>query len=402
MNFQTNTTDWPSQEFNTSVTIVGVLTNGTTEYSNITTIQPSDLHDGCTYELHHIRLTVEFYIRGILLPIVCCIGICLNIVNLVIFTRPVMVNVTSIFYIGMVVADTATLLTLLCYYTYFYSSERFQLLEKQSPKWLDIPFIPWRIFFALYSIPTNIFITASNTHAMSVTVFRFIAVQLPTMALRICTRRKARKVSCIIFIWAILLNSPDFLQKRIATFNDGNKTISYVSSTDLYYSRVFQTTYYPTKVVLNIVIPWLVCFILSISLILTLRRKALKTYENHCPGYNRRRSSRAIRNERITITLLTINFFFILSQSPSAVWFFFMLTIDRDELYCDKFQLMRISIDTCLVLNFALNFVLYASTNREFRKCFSNTFLQLPGSLSSASAKKSSCIIPLRKARGDI
>ncbi|CAH1787930.1 unnamed protein product [Owenia fusiformis] len=331
----------------------------------------NDLDGTCDWQDTELRIKIQFITRGIIIPIICVVGILANIVTLVIFTRPHMRNVTTMFLVGMVIADSSGLITLLVSFTYFYSSYKWLWLENRDVRWLaQIP-IAWKLFYAVFNIPTNVFLTASNALASGVTIFRYVAVRLPLKANTFCTPRKAQVTITLIFVYSLVLNIPDCFMKTVRPIKHLNMTYQIIESTEFYSNKLFNNVYYPTRVVLNIFLPWFMCFVLSTSLLMSLRKKVRgsRMESRASAQYRKLRNSRRRRNDRITITIIAVNASFIICQGPAVVLNILMLKFrDRDELYCDNFVIATCICDLFLALNLALNFFLYAVAHVEFRK----------------------------------
>ncbi|CAH1797507.1 unnamed protein product [Owenia fusiformis] len=330
----------------------------------------------CDQSFWETRLQVEFYVRGVIIPIICFVGLIGSFLNLIILTRPNMVNPINMFLLGLDIADIGVLFILGIYYTYFYSSQKWILIESNSTEWLTtVPLWPWRVFWAVAVIPANFFATVSNTHALGVSVFRYIAVRFPVKAHNCCSNNSAKKIIIAIYIWGLLLNSPDFFQKSMMEGSIGNFTFNYMGYSKLFHNRVFNMIYYPVRVIFNILIPWFACLLLSILLITTLRRRMAATDRRRSVAALVKNTLRSKRKDKITVTLLAVNLSFLICQFPAAVWgMLTWLVENRDMFYCHSFQIARAFIDLLGVLNFATNFFLYAITHKDFRQTFSRVF----------------------------
>ncbi|CAH1793766.1 unnamed protein product [Owenia fusiformis] len=364
-------------------------------YDNLTmTSVPVSLSTAASISvLYEIYMNVEFNVYGIVLPIVCIVGIVTNILNLLVLTRPLMRNATNKFLLGLAACDLGALTILLIYYIYFYSLGNGAKLNDDGD-WLTIPF-PWRLFYHVHTIPTNIFVTASNTLILGVTVFRFCAVKFPIKAKKLCTNHRAKLYIVATLIWAVILNSPEFFQKHLVCAKSENiingtiysTSIWKLNSTSIYYNRLFQTIYYPTKTALNILIPWLASLILTVILIHSLwanvpakkskntrlRRRSDQLIQSKLTAMSKMR-----KNYYITWTLIAVNFCFLICEGPSAVFFMLIISLDREELYKGEYSIARVFIDMFLVMNLALNFFMYAMASRSFRQELTRLFYNSP------------------------
>ncbi|CAH1793768.1 unnamed protein product [Owenia fusiformis] len=340
--------------------------------------------------LYEIYTNVELNVYGIVLPIVCIVGIITNILNLLVLTRPLMRNATNKFLLGLAACDLGALTILLIYYIYFYSLRNGAKLN-DGDDWLTIPF-PWRLFYHVHSIPANIFVTASNTLVLGVTVFRFCAVKFPVKAKKLCTNHRAKLYIVATIIWSMILNSPEFFQKHLVCAKSENiingtiysTSIWKMNSTSIYYNRLFQTIYYPTKTALNILIPWLASLILTIILLHSLwanvpdKNAKLRRRSEQLIQSKNTKMSKMRKNYYITWTLIAVNFCFLICQGPSAVFFMLIISLDREELYKGEYSIARVFIDMFLVMNLALNFFLYAMASYSFRQELFRLFYTSP------------------------
>ena len=215
--------------------------------------------------------------------------------------------------------------------------------------------------------------TASIWVVVLFAVNRYIAVCFPLKSLRWCTISNVKKQLVIVIIFTLLVNIPWFLESRIEsiTFDNGTKYITFVydmefAMTDayvIYYKLVFYNTVISAT-------PLVILTVLNIRLM-----KALKTSRRNQMEMLSRRQQ---HDNNATFLLIIVVVVFITCQLPSLINFVIFESMSERSSHrasrCGGYQYYLIPISNALVLlNSAVNFVIYAVVNKRFRHVLTQT-----------------------------
>ncbi|XP_013414399.1 probable G-protein coupled receptor B0563.6 [Lingula anatina] len=365
--------DHAQDAFNRSVTVYGMAVpmNGTIvrqlrETQSTEDIVQVDSQDSGNSTSDSAFTRFVFVIQGIVFPLICVVGMTTNVANLIVLSRPNMRTSTNLFLIALSIADIMMLLIVCMYYVHFKSTHEKPITEYEEVAGQSLF---WQLYYYTWFMMANVFLTVSNWLVMAVAFYRYIAVCWPMKASGFCTTQRAIIMIVLAYTLSLALNAPDFATVTIVQDANGTRA----EHTELHKSTSFAVIYYNVKLALNIIIPWMVCLILSVVLIIALSRRerevqSMVERENFMP-------SRADTQRRITIMLVSINIWFLICMVPSFVWYTFNWSKGRSEVEPSlSFRILRVIADLFLVCNYAANFFLYAATNRQYRKTFVTVF----------------------------
>mgnify|MGYP001796793372 CR=1 FL=1 len=359
-----------------------------TDVTNHTTNQ-STTHHPTTNQTAEMDL-YEFYynLNGVAGTIICSVGLLGNLLNIVtlaaMFSRRQ--TSTTVFLLVMAVSDTLVLLIYVTYDLSCIAVPSHPLLSVDDVRGLEGTF-SYLMFYTWY-FPANIFMTSSNWCIVCVMVFRFIAVYFPLRAAQHCSVTRAKIASVLITISSVTLIVPEFLTVHI----ERNTTTGFIiSDTKLFTDNEFNSIYYPLVEVFNSFVPFIVCSLLSIMLVRTLRRAqrsraslsssytAAATAEERGGGSrgstrshgSRKRKRNCNEQRRISIMLLGITLWFILCTFPSFLCRLLRPRGDDNQQQSVRgynWIKLRAVSDLFLLLNHSANFILYALTSHAYRK----------------------------------
>ncbi|CAH8553695.1 unnamed protein product [Schistosoma turkestanicum] len=151
--------------------------------------------------LNQILNTMRLICGKILTPFLCIIGFIANIINIIILTREWMSSSTNIYLTAVSICDLFYLL-----FTYLFSLWLYPSVKECAPFAYSITFIHGT---------ANLFSNTTTWLTVGFTLERYIAISLPMLGRRLCTKQRARYVVIGIFISSFTLTLPDYLKKTV-------------------------------------------------------------------------------------------------------------------------------------------------------------------------------------------
>ena len=278
-------------------------------------------------------------------------GLIGNSLTLIVLNQKKMITSTNVFLTALAVADTIKLLNDALYFC------DLVLLRTN-------PIAGNRLMGYMYPVSHYIFneaVCVTSWLTVSVAVERYIAVCHATKARELCTVRRSRIVSALVFIGMSLLAVPSALRyKKITVYdNDTNMTMFEIAPSELGRNEEFMTIYTWVQNLLRSVIPLFVLIILNTLIVHALRKQRVK---------GKKMSAR----NRITLMLLSVVLVFLICITPDAIMstFFGYGYVDENNLV----KGIREITDMLLAFNSAVNFVIYCAFSRVFRHTFMTLF----------------------------
>ncbi|XP_064644229.1 FMRFamide receptor-like [Lineus longissimus] len=297
--------------------------------------------------------TARFVTGGVIIPIVCILGIISNTLTLIVLNQKNMHTSTNTYLSALAVADLIKLVNDTLYFVTV-------LLFRVKPKAGNILYghlYPYAHF--IFSLSTSI----SSWLTISVAVERYIMVCHATRARGICTIQRARVVSTsVFFVMSVIALPYAFRYRTIRVFDNTTNTSSYdVETTKMWENQIFVDSFNWIQNLLRSIIPIAILVVVNFKII-----KAL----NRSRANNKKFSSR----NRITIMLISVIVVFITCVTPDAIMSIVGAGYHDESNYLIKG--IREITDMLLGVNAAINFVLYCGFNKGFRQNFVSLFFQ--------------------------
>ena len=228
----------------------------------------------------------------------------------------------------------------------------------------------------------NVFLITSTYLIAFAAIIRYVAVVIPFRSRNNRCIKHIGIVSLLIFCFVTLVTSPQFLFYEIVSFNmtinNTNSLVLYSLGTRLNQQNTLLFAGYINQVfpVLSSFLPCLVLIAFNVGLIYRLQRaKMARRYV--CNGQQITSTSAANRgcSRRLTITLILMFTAHIVLVAPSEVIKYFAFYDWADQLG----DIIACVLNLTQACNFALNFVLFISTNSSFRSTFCQMIFRLFG-----------------------
>uniref|UniRef100_A0A0A9WNR0 FMRFamide receptor n=1 Tax=Lygus hesperus TaxID=30085 RepID=A0A0A9WNR0_LYGHE len=328
----------------------------------------------------------DFYLplHGYTSLIVCLFGSVANLLNIMVLTRREMSSPTNAILTGLAVAD---LLVMLEYIPFAW----YTIYKATSPSTKELYTYSLTLCIYLHSNFSQVCHTISIWLTVTLAIWRYIAVAYPQRNHEWCGPQKTILIITSGYIVSPLINIPLFLafsiQPVTKTLNESgyitdnasvaiNTTIYLIDVSELGQKNdnlLIDINFWVYSIVIKI-IPCLALTLLSGGLIWALmqakrRRKQLMQGSKKTP----RNIENDRTTDRTTKMLLAVLLLFLITELPQGILGLLSLFFGRrffERCYVRVGDIM----DILALLNSAINFILYCTMSRQFRKTFSLLF----------------------------
>lgn len=327
---------------------------------NVTNMTDSESEDYIINDCES-PVTFQYYSWGITANVVACYGIIGNILSIVVLRHRQMRNSTSYYLISLAVYD----IVLLLFMSLFLALPTLYL-EKDVLEgyFFAYPYMhPFVYPVALIAQTGTVYTT------LAFTVERYIAVCKPLHAANTCTMSRTKRVIMIIFVASVTYNIPRFLEYRTTeNWSDYyNRTVPTIEMTEIGNNKLFKEVYFIyAYLCIMFLIPFSLLTVLNILLIRAVN-KARAT--RNCI------SSSSSKDTNLTVMLIVVINVFLGCQLPALVDNIIVAIFDHTQLECSVPWVRFTTISNLLVvLNSAINFILYCLLSKRFRRVFLKIF----------------------------
>ena len=321
-------------------------------------------HSACTlfYDNDEVMLSHIICLYGTAFFVI--IGLTGNIMNILVFSRKDMRNVSSNIYLLLLalsdsiylvsVFSSKILNTLYCLY---YRDSAIDIYNRSNTMCRTVQFL------------MDLTSDYSTCLVLLFTLERFVAVFAPTQFKSLCTAQRAKIVCFVMFLITVGSIGPyHFMYMKVQVTKTGNM----YCAIDSHYESVFSTTYVVEMIIYR-VIPTVLTAGFNISIIykvIKLKRKRQKWSNIQNKGKAQKRDDRSIQ---LTIMLIIVSSTYIILFLPVLTVFF--ITKLRRE-----YEFIRLSIpvdplfafknyaELLYVIGHSINVFLYTITGQVFRE----------------------------------
>ncbi|KAL4226465.1 G-protein coupled receptor [Mactra antiquata] len=316
---------------------------------------------------------IEFHIsygkvHGYISNIVCIFGVLSNILNIIVLTRRHMITPTNCILTALAIADFLTMLTYLVYATYFYIAT--------EPKWEAGHSKGWMYFILVH----NHFIITCHNMAMwfvvSLAVFRYIFVCHHVIGNRLCSLKRAILTITIIGIATIIVCIPNYFLYRVEKVSlilNNNMSGYWIIDSEF----VEKHSFYKVSIfwffgVIMKVAPCILLTLLSSMIILTMHQASVRRVRLL---QQTRTNDHDVNHEhnRTTWMLVSVVLFFVITEMPQGI--LAMISGLNEQFFTEIYSNLGDVMDLLVLLNSAVNFILYCIMSQQFRDTFTNLFV---------------------------
>lgn len=300
-------------------------------------------------------------VHGYASIVVCTFGIICNIMNIVVLTQKNMITSTNYILTSLAIADMFTMVSYLPYAIYFYC--------------LTIPDYSYHHPFGwiVYLLFNTNFIITCHTIAMWLTValavFRYIVVCHHTLGPKLCNLWRAKITIVAVLIATVIFCIPNYIMYTTEKLEHGGWWFDknyFVTP----FHQVFN--FWLFGVVLKVA-PCVLLTVLSTLLIRAMHIADKKRRRLKSQG-KRAESERASEHNRTTAMLVAVVLCFVIAEVPQGT-LAFLSGVDSD-IFMNVYVPLGDVWDIIVLINSAVNFILYCIMSRQFRKTFQDVFLK--------------------------
>ena len=311
------------------------------------------LQSGC----HFYRFIIYTVIVGALVVV----GIIGNSLAFVVFWKDTIKTSTSFLFQALSLIDSVLLVSVFLIYTidsFVEYTDMLQGLSSTSPYR-----IRWSFPVAMTAQTASIWVT------VLIAVNRCVAVCLPYKASRWCTVYMAKKQLAVVLLIAVLYNAPTFAQFHIVHWTSDNGTTyqAVLDYTKIGSSRLYQTIY--ENILYSIFIlalPVLCLTFLDIRLVKALQALRQRRMEMQTLSQK--------HDNNVTVVLIIVVIVLIICQVPALINRVLWNVLPPEARVCGRFHFyLRYIANALVILNSAVNFIIYAFLNKRFRRVLVRT-----------------------------
>ncbi|ESO95643.1 hypothetical protein LOTGIDRAFT_160192 [Lottia gigantea] len=309
-------------------------------------------------------------IHGYFSIVVCIFGIISNILNIVVLTRKHMSSPTNYILTALAIADMLTMSTYPIMACYLYIISRPDCDgTNHSKEWM---------YFILFH---NLFIVTCHNMAMwltvSLAVFRYIFVCQHAMAMVMCSLARARVTVMAIVGATILICLPNYLMYTVIDYGKSNNMTScfWVVSSEI-------AVRYPAyemfvRWLFGVVIKILPCILLTVlsTLIIIAMHEAKKRRSRLLGMVNRAsdHDNASSEHNRTTMMLVLVVLTFVITELPQGI--LALISAVNTDFFSRVYVNLGDLMDLLVLINSAVNFILYCIMSQQFRNTFKSLFV---------------------------
>lgn len=353
---------------NTVFKLVNVTTDIVFNVTAITTDETTLKDDDKPHESGMTDFNKNYgEVHGYIANVVCIFGVISNILNIIVLTRKHMITPTNSILTALAIADFLTMLTYLVYATYFYIATEPKPEYNHSAGWM---------YFIL--IHNHFIITCHNMamwFTVTLAVFRYIFVCHHTIASRLCSLQRATMTIITVTAATILLCIPNYFLYKVIPISDKYQNMSgyWIIDSEL----VDENPSYKIAIfwffgVIMKVAPCILLSVVSTLIILTMKRASERRVRLL---KQTRASDHDVNHEhnRTTYMLVSVVLFFVITEFPQGI--LAMISGLNDHFFNEIYSNLGDVMDLLVLLNSAVNFVLYCIMSQQFRDTFRSLFV---------------------------
>ena len=311
----------------------------------------------------NLELT-RFVVQKILVPLVVTLGLIGNIMSIIVLTHRSMKSSTNTYLAALAIFDTLYLIT-----SFILSFKHYKVINNTNV---------YQYLHMCARVMADFWSNVSVCLTVTFTVERYIVVCHPMKGRAICTPQRARIITLIVTLFALVSTSPEIFEFRIENTNMNNMTRARVQYTELANDPSYSVGFYWYIIIMFTFVPILAIWTFNWILIRSVCR-ASKLRKSMTYVTVKRPGERQGDQNRITILLISVAIVFLLCQLPNAALLIYITYLDWSGLELTREQLNEVTIGANVVnlliqINAAINFLLYSVMSTKFRKVYIRLF----------------------------
>lgn len=337
----------------------------------------SKLEDGqCQYESYGQRTLI---INGACIPPLVFLGVLSNFMDIWIFSnkykRKVAVNQ---FLVATSITDLFILLNSFIMFSFLAWAD---FLQKPEMVHFGNIVAKWSFPFGLMAQSASVWFTSA------LTAYKFIGICFPFYSRTVCTIGRVKFAISLIAALSVFCNLPRFFEiQLLECFIDRfNNSIYLLAPTTFRNDPTYHAYYIGYGyTILMFLIPFSILITMNTSIVIGVRRNAMKRKSSRNPDNNScvsdtRNSFK--RESKTTVMLVVIVFSFVLSNSlaliSNLIEMIMELTHEKSESWMTAYSIMVDFSSLSIVANCSLNTWIYYSFSQEYRKLVKELFCEM-------------------------
>ncbi|XP_043260020.1 G-protein coupled receptor dmsr-1-like [Colletes gigas] len=331
-----------------------------------------------------------FQLHGWISLFVCIFGSVANVLNILVLTRREMRSPTNLILTGLALADLLVMIDYIPYSFHLY-------LYRRSRQ--DTFTYGWALFVLFHSHFAQVCHTISICLTLILAVWRYVAVARPQKNREWCSYRRTIFAILIAYIFCPVLCVPLYITTEVRAHVEildshgmsirNDTQLGNTRNTTLYFVRLTETVenhdilkelnFWIYSIVIKL-FPCLVLTVVSLKLVQVLleakrrRRKLTNIQEKNLErSKSSRRVDRERQTDRTTMMLLVVLLLFLLTELPQGILGLLSVLLGPG-FFRTCYLMLGDVIDMLTLVNSAINFILYCTMSRQFRKTFNELF----------------------------
>ena len=305
---------------------------------------------------------------------VCIVGVCCNLINIVVLTRVNMRNATNLLLCTLAVSDLLTMASYIPFALQFYILHGLEPAPERNTK-------AWMVFFVFH---VNLTVT---THTISIwlgvllSIYRWAFIKIPHERNIIYSMTHIQRAFLIVVISSVIILVPNYVSITVGEIDEPaiNGTSYYVLKSSSHESRLRVIATYVNFWIHAILIKLLPCVILTVFgvlLICTLKKSNQRRVKlRRVSSISWSTSIQSKEHSRTTIMLLVVIILFLLTELPQGI--LALCSGLRNGFFEAYYIPLGDVMDIVALLNNGINFTLYCSMSEKFRNTFVLLFLPI-------------------------
>ena len=317
---------------------------------------------------------------------VCAVGIPLNILNITVLTRKNLKTPINCVLTWLAVSDTTTMVSYVPFSLHFYCQFSAQSMsaEKNSEAWMT-----FLLIYLNFSATTH---TVSIWLGVALAVFRYNHIRSPAKGYLTRMRRliRARLAICITYVLSVVLMVPHYISYNLTEYKFSDNSTAFVFEPWNLGSKQAKPL-----VLVALLLYCIVAKLIPCVLIIMYGGFLLKTLNNKTMSKRRRRSEngnnasqRSRDTSRTTVMLLAVIVLFLITELPQGV--LILCCILLENFFHNIYIPLGDAMDIIALINSSINFILYCTMSREFRKTFNTLFCSFTQTFGHDNLRESS------------
>lgn len=320
-------------------------------------------------------------LHGYLSLIICIFGITSNLFNIIVLTRKHMITSTNVILTALAISDLITMIA------YVPTSLKYYCLLERIDECHDTyePTFFWNLYALIY---TNLTVTM---HSISIWLtvllafFRYLYICHNTIGKRVCKMKNTILSIIFVIILSTLLCFPSYLVSKINKVthysnNTLNGTITYYELAQSNLDRstnslIFRITFISQAIGIKL-IPCFLIIILSALLIRSIHL-AKQTNKRLQQLGRKNESEKSKEHTRTNIMLVLVCALFFITEFPQGILALLSIIFEKYDFHANVYAKFGDTMDILALFNNSVNFILYCSMSRVFRKTFKDLFIRM-------------------------